>query len=156
MAAPGRKPAKALRAADAPDRDAVAQVDAACRRVVAGKLSMRALASWVRELPVSESEFRLLWRLEHGASGAAGGDKPSAEGFPDQAMLAEQLALSPAQLSGMVERLSALGLIEPEQLPHDRRRQAWRIARAGRGLVGDVLARVKHLHSTAATAQEAA
>jgi DNA-binding MarR family transcriptional regulator len=71
-------------------------------------------------------------------------------------MLAEQLALSPAQLSGMVERLSAHQLIEPESLPRDRRRQAWRISLAGQQLITSALARVKGLQSTAATAQEAA
>jgi DNA-binding MarR family transcriptional regulator len=156
MAASGRKPAKALPPSSGPDRDAIAQIDAVCRRVVAGKLAMRELADLVRELGVSDSEFRLLWQLEHGARSAVDERKSRPTSSPDQSMLAEQLALSPAQLSGMVERLSAHQLIEPESLPRDRRRQAWRISLAGQQLITSALARVKGLQSTAATAQEAA
>ena len=157
MPASGRKKPIAPRSPDAARHgDAVAQVDAACRRVVAGKLATKELAGWVRELGVSESEFRLLWQLEFDGGGAAHDTGTRSETLPDQAMLAEQLALSPAQMSGLVERLSAAGFIEPEQSPRDRRRQAWRIALAGRLLVSNVVARVEPPHSTAASAQEAA
>jgi DNA-binding MarR family transcriptional regulator len=134
----------------------VAQVDAACRQVVAGKLAMRELTSWVCELGVTESEFRLLWRLEFGVVGASDAGTSRHERLPDQAQLAEQLALSPAQLSGMVERLSAAGLIAPELTPRDRRRQAWRMAPAGRQLISKVVARVAPPRVPAVTAKEAA
>lgn len=157
MPASGRKPSTAPRTLGAASHgDAVAQVDAACRRVVAGKLATKELAGWVRELGVTESEFRLLWQLEFSASGDAVEAGSRHESPPDQAMLAERLALSPAQLSGLVERLGATGLIEPERCSRDRRRQTWRISLAGRLLVGNVVARVGLSHSTAATAQEAA
>lgn len=136
--------------------DAVAQVDAACRQVVAGKLAARLLGAWVRELGVSDSEFRLLWQLErelNAATESAASRKPLP---PDQAMLAERLAVSPAQMSGMVERLSAEGLIEPDRSTKDRRRQAWRISLAGQLLVSNVIARVNPLLAPAAAEQEAA
>lgn len=143
-------------------RVGVAQVDAACRLIASGKLAARELAAWVGGLGVSDSEFRLLWLLQHGAR-EAGADGA----WLDQAALAEQLVISPAQVSGIVERLSVAELIEHQRRPTDRRRQLWRISMAGQLLVSNVIARVdaQAANSTApggasfrrgATAKEAA
>jgi DNA-binding MarR family transcriptional regulator len=117
---------------------AVARIEVACRQAVAGKLAARALARWVDGFGVSETEFRLLWQLFVAAE--------SPELRPctlfDQAELAVRLAASPAQVSGVVERLRSLTLIERDAQPGDRRRQLWRIAPAGRTLVLAVVAAV--------------
>jgi DNA-binding MarR family transcriptional regulator len=131
--------------------DAIAHLDAVCRHVVAGKLAARELAAWVRELGASETEFRLLWQLARDATETALPESP-----PDQAMLADRLAVSPAQVSGVVERLSAKQLIEPQHFSTDRRRQAWRLSSAGRQLVGAVVAHVTQLAMPAGAEQEAA
>src|SRR5688500_16904617 len=87
--------------------DAVARIDVACRLAVAGKLALRDLAAWVRGYGVSEGEFRLLWLVLHG-------DRENADcrRVLDQAELAMQLAVSPAQVSNVVERLRFHQLID--------------------------------------------
>lgn len=49
-----------------------------------------------------------------------------------QVELAEVLGISPAQTSGLVERLRQRGWITPHRDPHDRRRQCWIVTDAGR------------------------
>ena len=95
---------------------------------------MRDLAAWVRAFDVGETEFRLLWLLQDGA-----GQSPE---FPhvDQSCLAQQLAVSPAQVSGLVERLQSRGLLEHQSCDDDRRRQLWRLTAAGRELIAGVVA----------------
>jgi DNA-binding MarR family transcriptional regulator len=117
---------------------AVTRIEAACRQAVAGKLAARELAGWVDGFGVSETEFRLLWQLFLAAETAS--YRPGA--LFDQAELAVRLAASPAQVSGVVERLRSLALIERDVQPGDRRRQVWRLAPAGRTLVLAVVAAV--------------
>lgn len=115
--------------------DASERIDAAFRLVVAGKLALRDITAWVHQFGVSEPEFRLLWllfRLEG----------PTASCAVDQAELAEQLAVSAAQVSGVVERLMQRELVDRVLDGADRRRQLWRLAGAGEGLVRDVIASV--------------
>jgi DNA-binding MarR family transcriptional regulator len=111
-------------------------IDAACQQAVAGKLAVRDLATWTRPFAVSEMEFRLLWLLSQ--SEWIGGDVCER----DQAELAEQLAVSAAHVSAVVERLRAQGLIEPVRDGADRRRQLWRVAASGLARVGDVVSRL--------------
>ncbi|RIK83862.1 MAG: hypothetical protein DCC67_05560 [Planctomycetota bacterium] len=120
------------------------RINQACRQAVAGKLAMRELAVWVRPVGLSEAEFRLLWSLvKLGDSGA---------GAPaEQSALAVQLAASPAQVSMLVERLRLKGLIECSRAS-DRRRQAWRLTKAG----GETIARVVGVVAAAALPQEEA
>jgi DNA-binding MarR family transcriptional regulator len=126
---------------------AVRRIDAACRLAVAGKLALRDLAAWVRGYGVSECEFRLLWLLfPDEREGATRGC------VLDQGELADRLAVSAAQVSGVVERLQASELIDRVRDGADRRRQLWRLAHAGEALVLDVVASVQTHVEIAASA----
>jgi DNA-binding MarR family transcriptional regulator len=114
---------------------AIGCVDDACQRVVAGKHAARELAHWVGGVGVGETEFRLLWLLFP----ASDPQSKNSHDLPDQAELAARLAVSAAQVSGAVERLHLLGLVERLVDGADRRRQMWRLSDAGRALVHSVL-----------------
>jgi DNA-binding MarR family transcriptional regulator len=122
-----------------PASAASARVDQVCRCVADGRAAARELAAWVAGAGVSEAEFRLLWTLFLGDLSL------------NQAELASRLAVSPAQVSGAVERLQSSGLIDGSSDVADRRRQLWRLAPAGNALIHAVLAQV-----AAASAKEAA
>jgi len=122
----------ATRPSDAPGR-----VDRACRQAVAGKLALRAIAVWVEAVGVSETEFRLLWLLFQQDRGDA-----SKSTALDQAELAERLAVSAAQVSGVIERLRQRELVDRVPDVSDRRRQLWRLAAAGKAMVLTVVAQV--------------
>lgn len=110
---------------------AAAWVDAACQHAIAGKLACREISGWLRGFQIQEPEFRLLWLLARGAN--------SAECSLDQAELAERLIVSPAQVSGAVERLRSLGLLERVQHERDRRRQLWRVTDAAGELLDQIV-----------------
>jgi DNA-binding MarR family transcriptional regulator len=112
--------------------EASARVDAMCRAVVAGKLATRELGAWVRPVGLGEAEFRLLWALAASPKGDAGAS-------PGQSELAVALAGSPAQVSGLVERLRSQGLIQSGSIGGDRRRSAWRLTNSGEQAVARVL-----------------
>lgn len=114
----------------------VERINAACRSAAEGKLAARRIAAWLGGSGINEPEFRLLWLL----AGAASVDVSAAP--LDQADLAEQLIVSPAQVSGAVERLRNLGLVERIQHERDRRRQLWRVTEAGGALLQQVIDRV--------------
>jgi DNA-binding MarR family transcriptional regulator len=117
--------------------DASGRVDRACRLAVAGKLALREIAAWVEDAGVSETEFRLLWLLfqqEHGEA--------SKSTALDQADLAERLAVSAAQVSGVIERLRQRELVDRVPDVSDRRRQLWRLASTGETLVQTVIVNV--------------
>jgi DNA-binding MarR family transcriptional regulator len=124
----------------------VERINAACRLAAEGKLAARRIAAWLGGTEISEPEFRLLWLLAGPASSGA-----SAAAL-DQADLAEQLVVSPAQVSGAVERLRSLGLVERLQHQRDRRRQLWRVTEAGDALLRQIVDRVH----AASSQQEAA
>jgi DNA-binding MarR family transcriptional regulator len=128
---------------------AVRRITQTCRHAVAGKLASRQLAAWVDGFPVGESEFRLLWEL-HTACADAG-----MASF-DQAELADRLAVSAAQVSGMVERLRRSQLIARPAVDGDRRRQYWRLTAAGDELVQRIIAAVDASHSADDAGKEAA
>jgi DNA-binding MarR family transcriptional regulator len=86
---------------------------------------------------VSETEFRLMWLLYQHAHGEA-----SNSTVLDQADLAERLAVSAAQVSGVIERLRQRELVDRAPDGNDRRRQLWRLASAGETLVLTVVAHV--------------
>jgi len=117
----------------------VARIDAACQLAAGGKLAARDIAAWLRGFQVTEPEFRLLWLLSQQGAGRAG------NAAFDQAELAELLVVSPAQVSGAVERLRSLGMLERTTDQHDRRRQLWRLADGGRQLLSAVVASVADL-----------
>jgi DNA-binding MarR family transcriptional regulator len=98
---------------------------------------LREIAVWVEGIGVGETEFRLLWLLfqqEHG--------KASKSTALDQADLAEHLAVSAAQVSGVIERLRQRELVDRVPVVSDRRRQQWRLASSGENLVRTVIANV--------------
>ncbi|BBO35107.1 MarR family transcriptional regulator [Lacipirellula parvula] len=114
---------------------AAERVDAACRQAIVGKLACRDIAAWLRGAAINEPEFRLLWLLSGSGNGAA-------ECSLDQADLAERLVVSPAQVSGAVERLRHLGLLERVQHERDRRRQLWRVTNTAGELLGQIVSQV--------------
>lgn len=124
----------------------VERINATCRSAAEGKLAARRIAAWLSGSAINEPEFRLLWLLAGAANSGA-----SAAAL-DQADLAEQLVVSPAQVSGAVERLRSLGLVERIQHQRDRRRQLWSVTEAGDALLQLIVARVRE----AASQQEAA
>jgi DNA-binding MarR family transcriptional regulator len=117
---------------NAPEPQAPARIDAMCRGIVAGKLATRELGALVRPVGLVEAEFRLLWELAKTGSDLTNSPK-------DQSGLADELAVSPAQISGLVERLRSQGLIESSSVGGDRRRQAWRLTAAGQQVTARVV-----------------
>ena len=114
----------------------VERISAACRLAAEGKLAARRIASWLAGSEINEPEFRLLWLLAGATSTSV-----SAAAL-DQAELAERLVVSPAQVSGAVERLRSLGLVERVQHQRDRRRQLWQVTEAGDALLRQIIDRV--------------
>lgn len=125
----------------------VERINAACRLAAEGKLAARRIAVWLGGSEINEPEFRLLWLL----AGTASADVSAVP--LDQADLAEQLVVSPAQVSGAVERLRSLGLVERLQHQRDRRRQLWRVTDAGEALLQRIVERV---HAAASQREAAA
>ncbi len=103
---------------------ALAQRVLACARALREELSCRA-AAW----PVSEQEFLLLWNCREAPADGVG-----------QTELAARLAVSAAQVSGLVERLRCGGMLECRRAAHDRRRQLWRLTSAGHATLDACLA----------------
>src|SRR5206468_2576310 len=64
-----------------------------------------------------------------------------------QVELALAIGISPAQMSGMVERLRSRGLVAMHRLAMDRRRQIWRTTAVGQSLLA---AAAEHLNELAA------
>jgi DNA-binding MarR family transcriptional regulator len=62
-----------------------------------------------------------------------------------QGELAAAVGVSPAQMSGIVERLRQRGLIEMHRQIFDRRRQVWRGTAAGRQVLDSLAAPLAHL-----------
>jgi DNA-binding MarR family transcriptional regulator len=124
------------RSGTASGSQSVERINAVCRLAAEGKLAARRITVWLGRSEINEPEFRLLWLL-------AGTASAGISAVPlDQADLAEQLVVSPAQVSGAVERLRSLGLVERLQHQRDRRRQLWRVTDAGDALLGRIVDRV--------------
>jgi MarR family transcriptional regulator, transcriptional regulator for hemolysin len=81
---------------------------------------------------LSDSELLVVWMCCH-PDGLA------------QVALAGAIGVSPAQMSGIVERLGRRGLIAMQRSPLDRRRQVWRTTPAGRELGAALQARLSAL-----------
>jgi DNA-binding MarR family transcriptional regulator len=116
----------------AAEPEAPARINAICRGIVAGKLATRELGLWVRPVGLGEAEFRLLWAIATPSNGEA-------TVSVDQSRLAEKLAISPAQVSSLVERLRSQGLIETGSFGSDRRRQTWNLTKAGEQAIARVV-----------------
>jgi DNA-binding MarR family transcriptional regulator len=111
----------------------VQRIDAACRMAADGKLAARDITTWLRGSQINEPEFRLLWLLARMVGGTA------ASGSLDQAEMADQLVVSPAQVSGAVERLRGLGMLQRVADQRDRRRQLWQVTEAGQALLKQIV-----------------
>lgn len=81
------------------------------------------LARTLASRNVGESQFSVLWSCQHAQR----------EGI-SQSELAQQLAISTAHISGLVEQLRRAGWLEGQRDPQDRRRQVWRTTAAGQAL----------------------
>jgi MarR family transcriptional regulator, lower aerobic nicotinate degradation pathway regulator len=86
----------------------------------AGRQLRRCLGTLAEQAGLSDSELFTIWLCL------------GEEGGMVQGALATALGVSPAQMSGIVERLRQRGLIEMHRQTLDRRRQVWRGTAAGR------------------------
>jgi len=79
----------------------------------------RDLGQKLAPLGISENGFLLLWQCAQRVDGAS------------QSQLAAVLGVSPAQVSGQVDKLKTLGLLICHRPPNNRRTQVWRITAKG-------------------------
>ena len=86
---------------------------------IEGRRAGRMIAAWAKAFDLSEPELQLLWCLRQELGDGV-----------DQTTISTRLAFSPAQVSAMVERLRAHGLIIQRLTVGDRRRRA--VAALGR------------------------
>jgi DNA-binding MarR family transcriptional regulator len=91
----------------------------------------RQLAEVAGSLGLSDNELLVVWLCR-------GTDRVQVE-------LATSLGVSPAQMSGIVERLGAQRLLEMHRHTADRRRQIWRTSAAGQALLQQAAARLEEL-----------
>lgn len=105
----------------------------------------RQLAGALRGQALSEAEFRLLWLLS----------RQVAAGL-EQRRLAEELGVSPAQVSATVEKLRCQQLIEPKANNTDRRRQHWQLTPTGQQQFDAIGAEVESLVGNAPAQASAA
>jgi DNA-binding MarR family transcriptional regulator len=84
----------------------------------------RKLAGVAASCDLSESELLVVW-LCHGTGRV-------------QVELASAIGVSPAQMSGLVERLGQRGLVAKTRPARDRRRQMWKTAAEGEALLSQV------------------
>ena len=87
----------------------------------AGRALRRLLADQATAIGLSDAEVLVVWLCT--ARGMVQGD------------LATAIGVSPALMSGTVERLRQQGLIEMHRVPVDRRRQVWRTTEQGQHLL---------------------
>jgi len=110
-------------------------IEFAQRVSICGRMVRDRLARLAARCQLSEPEFGVLWacREAHPAGLC-------------QSELADSLAVSAAQVSGLVERLRRNGLLEGRRPAADRRRQHWRLTSQGRATLQTVL---EHCHGRA-------
>jgi DNA-binding MarR family transcriptional regulator len=93
----------------------------------AGRSLRRLLAEHAAAAGLSDAELLVIWLAgDRGEAGMVQGD------------LAAAIGVSPALMSGLVERLRQRGLVEVQRSAVDRRRQVWRTTEQGRQVL-DVL-----------------
>lgn len=101
-----------------------------------GRHLRRALTEHVSRFDLSDTEFLLLWScgqtVNHGIA---------------QNELAQIVGVSPAQLSGLIDRLSARQLVAAKRCREDRRRQLVKLTPAGRETLNQALAGLDTLAS---------
>ncbi len=98
---------------------------------VTGRQFRRALTRQLDGLGLNDTELLLLWACDGaGSAGIA------------QNRLAEAVGLSPAQVSGLVDKMGNRGLIATCAGDGDRRRRMWQLTSAGRRTVEQVVERL--------------
>ena len=107
----------------------IAQSDAALLVLIhrvssAGRALRRLLAEQATAVGLSDAEVLVVWLC--GPRGIVQGD------------LATAIGVSPALMSGTVERLRQQGLIEMHRVPVDRRRQVWRTTEQGQHILASL------------------
>lgn len=100
-----------------------------------GRQLRQALAEQVAECGVSDVEFFLLWNCQ----------RANAPGT-SQVELAALVGVSPAQLSGLADRLRQRGLLDAQRDPLDRRRQYLHLTDAGSSFLQTTLSRLAPLN----------
>jgi DNA-binding MarR family transcriptional regulator len=103
-------------------------IDLAQQIVVCGRILRDGLKRHLGRWELSEPEFSLLWAC----SAAAGPGMCQNE-------LAGRLAVSPPQVSGLVEQLRRKGLLEGRRADDDRRRQLWQLTPAGQQIIDSAI-----------------
>jgi DNA-binding MarR family transcriptional regulator len=96
-----------------------------------GRELRRALQQWTRDLGLGDSDLLVLWSCARGG----------APGVPQNG-LADAVGLSPAQTSGLLDRLRQRGLVASRRPPRDRRRQLWRLEPKGLELLTCALGQI--------------
>jgi DNA-binding MarR family transcriptional regulator len=96
----------------------------------------RRLADVAEGLGLSDTELLVVWLC-------TGGGRVQVD-------LAGAIGISPAQMSGMVERLRARGLVAMHRLAMDRRRQIWRTSAAGHVLLSKAAQQLSALAASVA------
>jgi DNA-binding MarR family transcriptional regulator len=89
------------------------------------------LAEVARPLGLSDTELLVVWLC-------CGGGRIQVE-------LAGAIGVSPAQMSGLVERLRARGLVAMHRSAMDRRRQVWRTTASGQSLLAEAAGHLNDL-----------
>ena len=97
----------------------------------------RRLADVAAELGLSDTELLVVWLC-------SGGGRVQVD-------LAGAIGISPAQMSGMVERLRSRGLVAMHRLAMDRRRQVWRTSPTGQDLLGQASGHLNELAASIAS-----
>lgn len=97
----------------------------------AGRHLRRQLAEVAAAAGLSDGELLVVWLCR-------GGGRVQVE-------LAAAIGVSPAQMSGMVERLRSRGLVDMHRPSRDRRRQVWCTSQAGFALLDGLAPRLEAL-----------
>lgn len=100
--------------------DAVEWIEQAERILVCARQLRGLLEEQARRHGLSEPELALLWACSKAPPGGR-----------SQCELAQRLAVSSAHISGLVERMCRVGLLQGRAVEGDRRRHMWELAPAG-------------------------
>lgn len=112
-------------AAEAPPHERL--LDLVQRVSSAGRSLRRLLAEQAAAVELTDGDVLVVWLCaDAGSPGTVQGE------------LATAIGVSPALMSGTVERLRQRGLIEMQRSSLDRRRQVWRTTDAGRRLLAQL------------------
>lgn len=111
------------------DKAAARWVALAQRMLACSRAFRDELAHYAADWPINEQEFLLLWTCREAPPAGV-----------SQTELAERLAVSAAQVSGLVEKLRCERFLEGHRGEHDRRRQLWRLTPEGQTLLAGCLA----------------